>query len=127
MVSINEMLIQRRSELQDMLNQVEDMLKDAPEGRLRISHVNKTSTYFLCGTGTSSGQKSNGFYLRRGQETLIRKLAQKGYAQHIKQEIKKQLQFLEKHVPDLSNAPLINYFTNLPEARRKWIVPICFV
>lgn len=124
MASINELLKERKLELQNMLKQVDTILKDAPEGRLRISHVRKTNTYFLCGTDPSKDRKNTGVYLRRDQVALIRKLAQKGYLQQIRNELKKQLHFLDQRTPDLSDAPILAVFNHLSEARKQLVTPL---
>ncbi len=51
-------------------------------------------------------------------------LAQKGYDLKIRQEIIKQLKFLNQPIPDLNNVPFIDIFNNLSEPRKQLILPV---
>ena len=124
MVSINDLLMQRKSELQDLLSQVETMLKEAPEGRLRISHTKGRPSFYHCRSSGAKAKTYSGQYLRRDELSLIKALAQKGYCQQMKQEIKKQLVWLDRHTPDLSDLPLLEIYSRQSADRKPLITPL---
>ncbi|MBO4473965.1 MAG: hypothetical protein J5750_03535, partial [Clostridiales bacterium] len=112
MDKITEALLFRKKELEKAIAVAEACLKDAPEGRLRISSSHGVDQYYL--TQTTNGPHKHSLYLPKSNEKLIFDLAQKDYAivflRTAKSELKAIDNLLKKNILYSSN----NMYVHLP-------------
>lgn len=79
MEDLKEKLEKELRELEAIKKAAEEDLKNAPQGALRISKKGKADQYYW----RKNPEDRRGKYIRKGEETLIRTLAQKEYAQKV--------------------------------------------
>ena len=123
MEDINMLLTQRKKTLEKMLCTIDSELKKLPEGRLRITHKhtgNHAVQYYHC-KGTAD---RNGIYLAQSELATAYDLAKKSYLLKLRSGIDKQLMFLRKGFPDLSDKPLQQIFTDLSAERKQLVSPL---
>lgn len=117
------LLDQRRKYLDHLLRQIDNEMKGLPEGRLRITHKqtgNHAVQYYHC----RNKAERNGVYLAQSELNTAYALAKKGYLLKLRSKVEKQLDFLTKALPDLTDTPLQQAFTKLSLERKQLISPL---
>ena len=74
-----ELLLKEQERLEQILEKAKVRLKDAPQGKLRLSSCRENVQYYHC----TQGARKNGSYIPKEQMELIRRLAQKSYDEKI--------------------------------------------
>lgn len=123
MENLNHLLLQRKKELEQLMHQIENELKNLPEGRLRITHKqagNHAVQYYHC----RNKAERNGVYLAQSELAIANDLAKKGYLLKLKNKVMIQLEFLKKSLPDLTDKPFQQVFKNLSSDRKLLITPL---
>lgn len=88
---LGEDLVQRKKELEKLVKQIERDLEGAPEGRLRISAQGKRAQYYwIKEKGDTIGQ-----YMKRSEEAVARKLAQRMYEEKLLDAVRVELKSLD--------------------------------
>ncbi len=117
MDKITEDLLARKLELEKKILLAEAFLKDAPDGHLRISSSHGFDQYYHLRSDQDA--KESLLYLPQTKEQLIKKLAQKDYAESFLRlayaELKAITRFLDKEILFSADAK----YAQLPIARRK--------
>lgn len=129
------LLDQRRTRLLEIINQAQQDIDDAPEGRLSISTIGGSRRYYW------KCPEQKPLYIGRQRQGIAALLAQKRYAQKAKAEAQKELRAVENMLnslagfnpkinwatkaphPDSQLSVLANVYSNLPEARKELISP----
>ena len=87
MIGLRKQLSEEMTKLEKIKYIVDERLRDAPEGRLRISSTGKYTQYYFCTNDTSP----NGYYLPKEKQANICALAQKTYDKKLKKLVDKRL------------------------------------
>ena len=129
MLQIHEIintLYKRQEELDNAIEIAEKMQKDLPEGKLRINRNHGTMQYYLI----TDKNDTCGKYIKKKNNELIRRLAQRDYADKLQKmatversEISKMIGLLEsfKHSGNTTAEML---FSSMNKERQKLIDPI---
>ena len=62
MAGLREMLLQEQDRLEKILQKTSEQLKDAPQGKLRLSRSNKCVQYYYC---VPEGEKTGNIFRKR--------------------------------------------------------------
>lgn len=112
-------LSQRLSEFEKLLGKVDKSLKKAPAGRVRMSHSNGSTQFYLC----EEGNGANGRYAKKSEYGLVKKLLQKEYDRKLKSSLVdkiKVLKYVMKHDPKVEPEEI---FESFPETKKRMITP----
>lgn len=110
------------SELQKYKKQAEAMLKNVPSGNqhLRVSRRGKSFEYYLIEkTGAT-----NGNYLKKANQILLKQLCRKEYAQKVLRTIEKQSRSISKFLEKFRPAALMQVYTDLHPGKQEFVHPI---
>lgn len=121
MYGLKEMLQKEQIRLEGILQKTKEQLKDAPEGKLRISKSGKQIQYYLRKDGIGAG---TGQYLHNSDGELVHRLAQKSYDEKVLRlagRRLRQMKYLTEEYQD--NELEILYEKEHPE-RQKLIRPV---
>lgn len=110
----------REQELMCLKMEKEKALREAPEGKLRISTNGKRVQYYL----REGAKDTNGTYIRGENMELVRRLAQKDYDQKVLRVAEKELNAIKKFLSDVPKEGAEDIFENLHKERQKLIVPV---
>ncbi|MBP5601395.1 MAG: hypothetical protein J6X78_01585 [Treponema sp.] len=108
---------QKYSELSEIIARVEQELKNAPTGTLRLSKSHKSIQYFKV-----EGQK-NRVYIQKKNLKTAQKLAQRDYLEKLLVCLKKNLKVTESVIKKYNPESIYKCFSKLPLARRILVKP----
>mgnify|MGYP005775051265 FL=1 len=120
MEDFREMLLQEQKRLEEIVRKASEQLKDVPQGALRLSCSAKGVQYYYQGPG----KKKNGEYIRKSDQTLIHRLAQKSYDEKVLRLAAKRLAQIKKITKDYDEEEIEKVFLREHAERRKLIVPV---
>lgn len=126
MEKVNEVLEQELMELERIKKAAEEDLKDAPRGALRITKCNNIEQYYW----RTDPKDTSGRYIKKSEQELIQKLAQKDYAQKVAAIVDSIIGIAKKEAEKLQKIDVYNQvldvYEKLSPARKNLIVPyIC--
>ena len=116
---LRDILIEEQTRLENIINTVNNRLKLAPQGNLRISKSNNHVQYYSCNEDNKSGS-----YISKKDFDLACKLAQKSYDKKVLELVKKRLSQISKITKDYTDDELEMLFSNENLERQKLIKPI---
>ncbi len=99
---------------------VDSNLSQAPEGSLRITSSGKQVQYMHC-TGNDKKSKTQGIYIKKENEELARKLAQKGYDQKVKRIVDRRLKQIQNLNLEYEEREIEDIYRNIHDERKKLI------
>ena len=120
MAGLREMLLQEQDRLEKILQKTSEQLKDAPQGKLRLSSSNKCVQYYYC----VPGGRKNGEYLPKEKEKLAYRLAQKSYDEKIMKLAEKRLSQIRRITKDYDEEEIEKIFLAEHPERQKLIKPV---
>jgi DNA repair ATPase RecN len=94
-MALREMLLEEQARLENIKEIVQERLKSAPEGTLRLSNSHNYFQYYHC-----TDENKLGKYIVKGQEELIRSLAQKSYDEKVLRLAEKRMKQIKKITKD---------------------------
>ena len=118
METLKELLLKEQERLEQILEKAKVRLKDAPQGKLRLSSCRENVQYYHC----TQGARKNGSYIPKEQMELIRRLAQKSYDEKIIRLADKRLSRVRKLVKDYDE--IANVYQREHVERQKLIDPV---
>lgn len=119
MKKIKETLLKKRKQLEVLEKRAAKSLKKAPEGSLVLSKSNGSVQYYH---KQESFQKK-GKYISAKNRKLVSELAQKDYDLRFAKEVNKQKKRIDKAIKQLPNIELATIYSELPEGRKKYVIP----
>lgn len=109
----------REKELKDVIKYAENILKNAPDGFLRIVKNKNTEQYYL----RDNSKNSFGIYIKKSNMKLIENLAQKDYAEKLLKQAKldkdKIQEFMNEYLPN----SIKKTYEELAPKRKKLVKP----
>lgn len=120
MIGLRKQLSEEMTKLEKIKYIVDERLRDAPEGRLRISSTGKYTQYYFCTNDTSP----NGYYLPKEKQANICALAQKTYDKKLKKLVDKRLKQFQMITKDYTDDEIDTIYEHLAPSRKKLVVPI---
>ena len=113
------MLLAEQRRLENIVQQVNERLKNAPEGSLRLSKTQNYSQYYHC-----TEENKRGSYISKENEELVQKLAQKSYDEKVLRCVEKRLSQIKKLTKDYKDNEIEEIYTKEHPVRQKLIEPV---
>lgn len=110
---------ERKAEIEQLLVEKAEALKDAPEGKLRIIRNRRTLQFYH----RKNASEKNGSYLTRAQDSLAVALMQKEYDSKLASELKAEIIALGRLLDDYRPERIDEIFTSQHDSRKSWIHP----
>lgn len=109
--------------VQNLMEQVNESLKDAPEGTLRCEMAQgKYPQYYLIHKDERE-RYPRGRFLRKSEHELARCIAQKEYDLQMLELLKEKEKLLKYLLRNKNETTLTSIYQNLPETRKRLVVP----
>ena len=112
-------LIGRKQLLEEVISVTEEVLRDAPDGKLRIDYRKGNARYFQVMTKYSFGS-----YIPKDGKSLVEKLAEKGFAEKLLSHANKELAFINRYISFLKEHSVEHVYRKLNDKRKKLVTPI---
>ena len=119
MKGLRNLLLEEKFRLEKVVKETKARLKNAPEGRLRLSKSHNHVQYYCC-----TEEKKSGDYICKGNMALAQQLAQKSYDYKILQLAEKRLSQIRKLVKDYADDELEKVYLKEHLERQKLIEPV---
>lgn len=119
MESLKEMLETEEKRLERIVEQAKMQLENAPDGSLRVSNCRKYPQFYY--KTEETGKKSN--YIAKGNEELIKALAQKSYDERVLKQAEKRLSQISRITKDYDPNELEYIYLKEHPERKKLICP----
>lgn len=121
-------LLEHKRLLEGLLQKVEESLRQAPEGYLRIVKNNAGRTQYYVKNKSDEELYPQGHYLKKENMVLANRIAQRDYDESMIIEIKKEIKAIENYMKKC-NPNLLEYeYEKMSKNRRKlvkpWIKPV---
>lgn len=110
---------ERKAEIEQLLIEKENALKDAPEGKLRIVKNKRILQFYH----RRDASERNGTYLKRSQDLLAAALMQKEYDCKLVHELKAEITTLGRLLDDYRPERIEEIYLSQHESRKDWIHP----
>ncbi|MGN0377983.1 MAG: hypothetical protein ACI4EU_00185 [Butyrivibrio sp.] len=111
---------ERRHYLKTLLKDISGMLKDSPDGKLRIScEKGKTRYYHI-----TKLHDTNGSYISKKSHELALRLAQKDYRQRLYKKASEELEYIDGYIRDFGEEHLEQVFSGMNDYRKEIITPL---
>ncbi len=115
----NDLYLDDPTQLNRLIAKAENFIKTAPEGHLRISRSHNSTQYYWKHDNTNE----SGVYIKRSNQELAQKLAQKEYAVKILRYAKMKREALLKHHVPYNWTELTYYHEQFSPQRQELIQP----
>lgn len=119
MTGLKEKLMKEQSWLENIFDQAEARLKQAPPGSVRLSKRKNGMQYYHC----LPGGKKNGTYIPRANRELSQRLAQKSYDEKVVKLAGRRLSQLKRLLKDYEDDEIERIYEKETRARKKLIQP----
>ncbi len=119
MESLLRELTIRKRQLDEVISSTEEILRQAPAGRVRVERRNGSTRYFQVLEAYSHGK-----YIHKENRDLAVKLAEKDYLSHILESAKKERSLLEKYLGFMKTRPADHLYRTLSEGRKMLVSPV---
>lgn len=119
MKGLKELLLAEQARLEQILTNTQKSLVNAPEGTLRMSQRNSYQQFYHCTEDNKLGK-----YIAKGNDEIIRKLAQKTYDLRVLRLAEKRLNQIKKFLKDYDEDEIEQIFLKEHIERQRFIQPI---
>ena len=117
MSDLRECLYKEQCRLEEILQNAEERLRNAPKGTLRLSKSGRQTQYYCC----RPGGKKNGVYIPKAEKEWIQKLAQKAYDEKVVRLVRRRLPPIRKLAELYQEDPIETLFLSQCKERQRWI------
>ena len=115
-----ESVVERKKNLEELIQNKMKQLQQAPEGSLRINKRAGFNQYYW----RTDPKNPNGVYLPKSKESTARRLAQKDYDNKLVSTAKKELSVVSKYIDILEHNSLEAVYEGLDQSRKELINPV---
>ena len=119
MDQLREALLEKKEELDKIIEHATNFLEKAPKGSLRITHNKGTVQYYL----RSKPSDRVGTYIKKKEKKIIADLAQKDYEEKVLSLIRNQKAALERIIATYEEEQLMKIYETMSEDRKKLVQP----
>lgn len=119
MRGLKNKLLEEQERLENIIKYQKSQLKKVPEGSLRLSKSHGKFQYYQC-----TEENKKGKYIARGNENLVRSLAQKSYNERILRLAERRLKQVQNLTKDYDDDEIEKMFLKEHPERQKLIKPI---
>lgn len=116
MNDINELLQQRLTEIDSMINEANNFLVSAPNGTLNLSRCKNTVQYYW-------NQGDHRTYIPKGDSDFLRKLAQKEYLLKLLPELHKERLSIINFIERPTAKSLVDTYNDLKNEKKFYVLP----
>ena len=116
MRGLKNLLLEERKRLEGIIKIKQSELKNKPEGTLRLSKSNEHIQYYHC-----TDENKQGKYIVKGNEELIKALAQKSYDEKLLQLAEKRLKQMDRILIDYEDDEIEKIFQKEHVERQRLI------
>lgn len=109
-----------KKKMEVILNKAEEVIKNAPEGSLRVNKSREYEQYYL----RVNPKDTHGNYISKKNEGLIKQLAQKDYMQKILKVMRVEYRKLNNYLESYQLDKLKEVYGSYSDSRKKLISPI---
>lgn len=113
-------LVEKLKYFKRILTEIKNKSQSTPEGSLKVVEIKRRgkpyTQYYHC-----EGAKKN--YLKKGNEKLLRALAQKEYMKKAQRVLEKEIKVIERFLKDFDPDALKKVFESLPQGKKTLVVP----
>lgn len=120
---LTEELKKKEETLQFLQKQLENSIKKAPEGRLRISHKKGKPLYYHRSTAGDKKASGLGTYIRKKDVILAQELAQKEYEEILLKNVQNELKTVQNYLNKINENGLTEAYELLSEDRKRLVIP----
>lgn len=118
MEKIITMLREEVNNLEKIIKNARERMRNAPQGSLRISGKKKGEEYYL----KKEGEKGNGLYISKKNITMVERLAQKDYDLSLLKMAEERLSVINNFLKRYEDTNLQKLYEKLNRRRRKLLV-----
>lgn len=119
---LQEALLKKEKELNNLIIQTQQSLRDAPSGQLRISPKgNKVQYYYR--TKETDGPFRNGQYIRKTNQDLAYQLAQRDYDRKLLEAAERELASVQKLLNGYHMEELSSVYEKMNPYRKEIVAP----
>ena len=123
MQGLKELLTNEENRLNNIKKIVDDRLKDAPSGTVRVTTANNKVQYIHCVEDCNeAGYKLS--YIKKNDQALAYRLAQKSYDQKIQKLVDRRLKQLDKLTKEYEDNEVEEIYNKLHPIRKTLIKPV---
>ncbi len=123
MQGLKELLTNEENRLNNIKKIVDDRLKDAPSGTVRVTTANNKVQYIHCVEDSNeAGYKLS--YIKKNDQALAYRLAQKSYDQKIQKLVDRRLKQLDKLTKEYEDNEIEEIYNKLHPIRKTLINPV---
>ena len=123
MQGLKELLTIEENRLNNIKKIVDDRLKDAPSGTVRVTTTNNKIQYIHCiEDSNEAGHKLS--YIKKNDQALAYRLAQKSYDQKIQKLVDRRLKQLDKFTKEYEDNEIEEIYNKLHPNRKTLIKPV---
>lgn len=119
MKGLKNLLLAERFRLEQIINDTKTRLRNAPEGRLRLSKSQNYLQYYQC-----TEQNKKGTYIAKNNQELAGKLAQKSYDEKVLRLAERRYSQIMKIVKDYEDDEFERIYSQEHVERQKLIKPV---
>ena len=119
MRDLRGLLLEEQYRLERIIREINERLKDAPIGTLRMSWSHNTLQYYRC-----TKEKKSGIYINKNNIEMARKLAQKTYDEKVLKLAEKRVSQMKKITKDYKENEIEEIYINERVERQKLIEPV---
>ena len=116
---LKDLLMAEKARLEESISISKISLKDAPNGTLRLSQSNNYLQFYHC-----TEENKLGKYITKGNDELIRKLAQKSYDEKLLRVAEKRLNQIKRILKDYEDNEIEQIFLKEHKERQRIIHPV---
>ena len=119
MKKIETVLLDEKEKLNKLIKYLEKRLIDAPKGHLRVRTWRGVVEYYYCdGYGAGNEVNKNGRYIKKKEQAIAKKLAQRDYDMHLLKISKERVEAIEWFVEKYANNNLDEVYRTLNPSRK---------
>jgi len=116
---LKQLLLAERKRLEDIVKITQFQLKNKPDGTLRLSKSKENIQYYHC-----TDENKLGKYIAKGNEELIKALAQKSYDEKLLQLAEKRRKQIDRILIDYEDDEIEKVFKKEHTERQRLIQPV---
>ena len=120
MNGLKELLKHEEEKLQAVKLVVDNRLKNVPDGALRITSTRKSQIQYMHCTE----QDKNGQFIKKENQELAFKLAQKSYDQKVQRLVERRIKQIKKLSDEYNDNEIEDIYDRLHPVRQKLVIPV---
>ena len=122
MYGLKKMLEYEENRLKKLKQIIDESLRNAPEGKIRVSSSGNYPMFFHC-TDETQKSRERGKYIIKDERNKISPLVQKEYDQKMKKIVEKRLKQIQRLNADFNDEELEDIYNSLHPNKKRYVRP----